>query len=71
MQRGFCEVCGRSCFVTTQSEVRHMALCWECWKGFESDDPNARICKVCKHQRKLYIYMEDEEECPKGAEVKG
>ena len=48
-----------------------MALCWECWKRFESDDPNARICKMCKHQRKLYIYMEDEEECPKGAEVKG
>ena len=46
-----------------------MALCWKCWRTFSSDDPNVHRCGRCRHQRKLFMYMENEEECPKGTEV--
>ena len=47
-----------------------MALCWECWRTFSSDDVNQHLCEHCRCQRKLYMYMEDiERECPPGAEV--
>jgi len=37
-----------------------MALCWGCWKRFDSDDVCARVCNNCRAQRKLSAFCDDD-----------
>lgn len=38
-----------------------MALCTQCWKHFETDGPQERICPRCRAQQKLTLYLEEKE----------
>ena len=47
-----------------------MSLCWKCRRPFQSDDVRQHYCESCRCQRKLFMYLEDEEEkSPTGAEA--